>query len=441
MRVLAFILFIVAVQTACIGESRDARAQSSSIAKPTQIIKDTDGLEPSAIGSFATQPRPVGYVHTIAYPAPHAPRKRRFVPTPRGTGWREIPNTKLISVATPEMGTGGIYAVVSNWTGGDFSEELQLFINPPGGGHLGNDNSTFYGFDVDALEVFEFYPPSPLQTSPGSGAMYGGDRAPVSPSLPQATHVYDGSAWTKNKNGKPVFLFMGYRGKAGDPDDPLAFYPWMFDPEAISVERGTPYRMKGDGDGSVSLGEQWIGVKAQGDPGRGVVFMQTTTRANQLSHYDPIRNRWFDHGNRKSWGEYGGQELQINYASVLRIDPVHDIAVLLGAHDGLATLALKRLNGGEPLGFHRIKRAEEMPLVTADMSFAWDPVAKDWLCYGSKGVFSMDPVTWEMKLLDANGPKPMDTGTFDRWFHSAKRDEFFTQNSADHNWWSYKRPR
>ena len=84
---------------------------------------------------------------------------------------------------------------------------------------------------------------------------------------------------------------------------------------------------------------------------------------------------------------------------------------------------------------------DELPLVTGDTALVWDPIAKDWLCYGSKGVFSMDPVTWEMKLIDASGPKPERNGTFDRWFYSAKRDEFFTQNSVSNNWWAYKRQR
>jgi len=347
---------------------------------------------------------------------------------PPGSGWREIPNTKLISVATPEVGNGGIYAVVAVWTGGDFSEELQLFINPPGGGHAGNDNSTFYGFDVDALKVFEFYVPSPLQNTDKPG-----DHAPA-PEFPQATHVYDGSAWTTGRDGKPRFVFIGNRG-GDDPSDPQGFYPWIFDPVAMTVEKGAPYQFHNNAI------EGWIGVKAQGDPKRGVVFVQTTTQANQLSHYDAKRNRWFDHADRRTGRVYGGQELDIGYYSVLRIDPERDVAVLLGSWDGIATLDLKRLKDGKPIGFHRVKRIEDLPLVTGDTSFVWDPVAKDWLCYGSKGVFSMNPVTWEMKLIDASGPKPEPTGTFDRWFYSAKRDEFFTQNSVNSNWWAYKRPR
>lgn len=406
-----------------------APASSVSTARPTRVIEDTDTLEPSAIGSFATQPRPATYVHTLAYPVPHPPRSKRFVALPPGTGWHEIPHTRLRKVATPEQGSGDISAVVTNWTGGDFSEELQLFINPPGGGHLGNDNSTFYGFDVDALEVFEFYVPSPLQHPESKG-----DHAPA-PEFPQATHVYDGSAWTTGRDGKPRFVFIGARG-GDDPKDPFGLYPWIFDPQAMTVEKGAPYQLRKDG-----LGENWIGVKAQGDPKRGVVFMQTTTRANQLSHYDPVRNRWFDHGDRKTWGSYGGQQFEVGYNSIMRIDPVRDIAVMLGTSEGLATLDLKRLKSREPIGFHRVKRAQDMPLVTPDLSFVWDPVAKDWLCYGSKGVFSMDPVTWEMKLIDATGPKPERNGSFDRWFYSAKRDAFFTQNSVDHNWWAYRRPR
>ena len=403
-------------------------AQPLGTRKPTEVVKDTDGLEPSSIGSVATQGRPETYVHTIAYPITHRPRKKRFVAMPPGTGWREIPNTRLRAVATPAIGSGSLSAVVDNWTGGDFSEELQLFINPPGGGHFGNDNSTFYGFDVDALEVFEFYPPSPLQNPEARG-----DHAPA-PEFPQATHIYDGSAWTTGRDGKPRFVFMGGRG-SNDASDPHGLYPWIFDPEAITVEKGAPYQFHPNGI------EGYTGLKAQGDPKRGVMYLQTTTQANQLSHYDAKRNRWFDHADRRSARVYGGQQLDIGYHSVLRIDPEHDIAVLLGSDDGLATLDLKRLKDGKPIGFQRVKKADELPLVTGDTAIVWDPIAKDWLCYGSKGVFSMDPVTWEMKLIDANGPKPERNGTFDRWFYSAKRDEFFTQNSVSNNWWAYKRQR
>ena len=406
--------------------------EAAANARPTAVIQDDDGLEPSAIGSFATGPRPPGYRHTIAYPRPH-PRgiawaKRAFVATPPGNGWREIPNTKLRAVATPEQGYGNINAVVEVWTGGDFSEELQLFVNPPGGGHNGNDNSTFYGFDVDALQVLEFYPPSPLRDPEIKS-----DHAPA-PEYPQATHVYDGSAWTVGRDGKPKFFFLGQRG-GDDPSQATEAYAWLFDPVAMTVERGAPYPVRRD------AAEGLIGIKAQGDPKRAVVFLQTTAQANQLSHFDAKRNRWFDHGDRKVGRVYGGQQFEVRYYSVLRIDPVRDIAVLMGEYDGIATLDLAKLKSGAPIGFTRVKRAEDIPWVTGDTSFVWDPVAKDWLCYGRNGVFSMNPVTWEMKMLDTTGPKPAQAGTFDRWFYSKKRDEFFTQNSVDGNWWSYRRPR
>gem|GEM_PF-2170917 len=397
--------------------------------KTTKILTDDSDMSQSVHGSFVAQQRHPTYVHTLAYPAgfPDRPKKPKKA-LPPGTGWREIPSTSLSPVMSPELGQGGLYSATADWAGGAWLRALRTFVQVPGGGHLGNDNSTFYGFDADALEAFEFYPPSPLQnpTAPG-------DHAP-GPEYVQASHFYGSpEAIQDSRDGRwKVFLMSG-------------FNTILFDPVGKTLEYMAPYQhLIG-----TSEGYGWTGGRACGDNKRGIVWYHTTTGVNQLSHFEPGRNRWFSHcdPSPKLW--YGGQARDIGYYSHMRINPDKDELVSLGVYDGLLTLDLGSV-GNEAIDLRQVKLESDFPEIFpkdstgalisgSEMSFDWDSKHKDFVVYARTGIFSMDPNTFKLTKLGEGGPVPEHNGCWGRFWYDADDDDFKTFPTISSNVWSFKR--
>lgn len=365
-----------------------------------------------------------GYFHTTAKPDGFkiiklpAARKRVALTIPDST-WQEVPNTDLVSQISPELGNGGTGSIFNNWTGGAPIPAIRMTLIPPGGWHLGNDNSVICYYDWDTFERGELYPPSPLV-----GAIPNdGDRYP-NPAFFPANHYYGGaSAVLDPRDNQWKLALIGTSGLL-----------YLVDPIAKTVEHLLDYQNV--------VGEIGTNVMTMFNTKRQVLFMRTTGSAGRTSHMEFQRNKWFLHSQAN---DYSG-------ASVIE-DPARDRFVMLGGPNGnqvkILDMAALEADNGHESDWQPVIDKTATGIGASALTLALDTMAGDYVLYGPSSdgkagrLYAMDPVTFTVTDLPGGigGDAPRSEGTWGRFWFDDQRDLFFVANNVGGNIWAYRRAR
>ncbi|MGE3387975.1 MAG: hypothetical protein AB7K41_14690, partial [Bdellovibrionales bacterium] len=124
------------------------------------------------------------------------------VAPPTGSGWTEIPNTKLLTLCPDDAqypgitGVEGCRAVVDDWNSAAFDSNLNRLLLF-GGGHDGYYGNEIYAFNLDTLSISRLTDPGfPIAPkTPGNcvDAIAGGTQ-------PNSRHTYDGLVFVRDAN-------------------------------------------------------------------------------------------------------------------------------------------------------------------------------------------------------------------------------------------------
>ncbi len=324
---------------------------------------------------------------------------------PSGTGWYQIPNTRLRSVCPPNnFGgsgydfTGQCWSVTAAWNSAVLDTRRNRLI-VWGGGHADYLGNEIYALNLNSLTMQRLNDPAlPPVTSGCSETQAGGAQ-------PNARHTYDGIAYMENVDRMFVFggslSYCGYLGNA----------TWTYDFGNSVWERKYP---------TGTIPSAVPGVVSAYDPNTGKVFLHDDA---YLYSYDYNANQY------QRLSGFNG----IDYHMSATIDPVRRKLVIVGA----GSVYLYDIGSSSTYTRQTLSTTGGSPIVSSIYpGLAYDPVSASVVAWnGGDTVYrlNIDTAVWTPQTFTGGPGAALSNGTYDRWSYSPTSGVFVVVNSVDSN--------
>lgn len=331
---------------------------------------------------------------------------------PTGTGFLQIPNTRLRTVCAAENGypqvggATGCQAITSTWNGGVFDTRRNRMIIW-GGGHNDYYGNEIYAINLDTQTVERLNAPGlPVASSCTEGI--------VSNTQPNSRHTYDGIEYIQTLD--KMFVFGGSLacGSGNFGSD-----TWLFDFQSMGWSRMSP-------TGPIPRGD--AGMMTAFDPVSGLIYLHDR---RYLYSYNPAANVYTRLSNTdESLGYHLSATIDpkrrlfiiVGYDTSSGGGRVHTYSIGSGSNYSMQTLTT---NGGSGLIGELYPGLEYDPV--SDRIVAWGE--------GTRNVvyqLNVDTRAWTATTF-TGGPAPADNGTHGRLRYSPAAGVYVLVNRVDDN--------
>ena len=329
--------------------------------------------------------------------------------------WYEVPNSHMSAVdpcPTRAAGTPcawsaveGQNGVMDDWCGGAFDTKRNNLI-VWGGGHSGYAGNEVYTFSLDSLKWSRVSSPS---DPPAKDVAYAPDGGPCS------RHTYDYIQYVPATDRFCSFGGAGFyqSGQTGTSNtDAFNFSNSTWSNLGVAVPQG---------------GGNSIGSFSAMDPATGHAWYHSTTVNSVLAEYDPLQNKWTNHGASHLEDSVGW----ITYSFTAAIDPVRKKMFAVG---GGSVFAWNISAAGSFTGQSVATTGGSAVVSAANPGLEYDGVSGKLVAWASgQNVYTLDPATMAWTQVTgggANPGSPNSRGTYGRFRYCPSKNVFVVVNSV-----------
>jgi hypothetical protein len=334
-------------------------------------------------------------------------------PLPTGTGWIDIPNTKLRAVCAAEQGFGsingveGCSAITEDWSGAAFDTKRNRMIIW-GGGHNGYYGNELYSFDLANQRMVRLNDPG-LPKAPDEPCV-----ETVAGNQPNSRHTYDGLEYIAS-----VDKFYAFGGSRACLNGYASNATWIFDFATMKWTQVSPSGGQPDGD---------VGMLTGYDPATGRVLVHDR---NQLYAYDATAN---------SYTQLSQNGVALGWDMSATYDPKRKKFLIVGFNNANSAGAVYTYTVGAPnsANIQTFSTSGGSTIVNSmGPGLEYDPVSDRIIGWTEKTpnvIYSlnMDTGVWTTTTY-SGGPAPTGNGTYGRLRFSAESGVFVLMNKVDDN--------
>lgn len=329
---------------------------------------------------------------------------------PSGTGFLQLPNTRLRTVCAAENGfpqvggATGCAAITQAWNGGVFDTRRNRMIIW-GGGHNDYYGNEIYAINLASQTVERLNAPGlPVASSCTEGI--------VNNTQPNSRHTYDGIEYVQSLDRMFVFGGSLACGSGNFGSD-----TWMFDFGTMRWSRMNP-------SGTLPRGD--AGMMTAYDPVTGLIFLHDR---RYLYSYDPARD---------AYTRLSTAQESLGYHMVATIDPKRRLFVMVGYDNGTGRVHTYSIANGSNYTMQTLSTSGGSGLIgQVYPGVEYDPVLDRLVAWGegSRNVIyqlNLDTRAWTTTTF-TNGPAPSGNGTHGRLRYSPASGVYVLVNRVDDN--------